>query len=300
MNKLFESELFQSLREFFSALTEKLSNMKILNFNPSKRVIAAGFGIIVALLLLMSGVFIIGERQNKKQENLLTTETTDAPEVAVSVPATKEIDSTFLFALTDNDNTTVHSIIVADFNSETESLQFRFINPDATVTVNETTGSIHSHLSDGGISEFLWAVSSHTGTGFNRYLVIQESDFVKLMSIIGDTEIEIENNISYDHNGISFIIDKGRRTLTADMMLKYCLYLSSNPQVNAEKISGLFITLIQRLFTAENDELLHDRFSSALSLFTTDISAIDFSDHKDAVRRIPAMALSEKAQIVSE
>lgn len=300
MNKLFESELFQSIRDFISKIGEKLSDIKILNFSPSKRVIAIGFGVIVALLLIISGVFVMGEMRNDKQEELLTTETTDAPEAAATAPATKEFDSTFLFALTDNDSTLVHGVFVVTFNSEAETLQFRSVNPDTTVTVNETTGTIHSHLADGGISEFLWAVSSHTGVGFNRYLVVRESDFVKLMSIIGDTEMEIESSISYDHDGVSFIIDKGRQTLTADRMLKYCLYLSSNPDVHADKITEVFINIIQRLFSAENDELLHDNFISALSLFTTDISAIDFSEHKDAIRRIPQMKLSENISTVTE
>ena len=300
MNKFLESELFQSIRDFISKTVEKLSDIKILNFSPSKRVIAIGFGIIVTLLLMTSGVFVLGELHNDKQEELLTTETTDAPEVAASVPATKEFDSTFLFALTDNDSTVVHGVFIASFNSEQETLQFRFVNPDTSVTVNETAGTIHSHLSDGGISEFLWAVSSHTGVGFNRYLVIRESDFVKLMSIVGDTEMEIENSISYEHDGVSFIIDKGRQTLTADRMLKYCLYLSSNPDVNADKIMEVSVNILRRLFTAENDELLHDNFISALSLFTTDISAIDFSEHKDAIRRIPQMKLPENATTVTQ
>ena len=300
MNKLFESEFFQSIREFISRLTEKLSAMRIFNFSPSKKVIGAGFAILVALLMITSAVFVIGDLRAGKQDELLTTETTEAAQVAVSTPATKEIDSTFLFALTDNDSSHVHSVFVLSFNSEAETLQFSFVNPDTSVTVNEKTGTIHSHLSDGGISEFLWAVSSHTGIGFNRYLVIDESDFVKLISSVGDIEMEIENSISYDHDGISFIIDKGKNIFTADTMLKYCLYLASSPDVNADKIMQVFVTLIQRLFTAENDELLQSKFSTALGLFTTDISAIDFSEHKDAVRRIPQMKLLENASTVTE
>lgn len=300
MNRIFDSELVRRIRDFFTSLGERLSDIRPLNYSPSKRVITVGFCVVVLLLSLTSAFFVIGEINNNKQEHLLTTETTEPEEAAANMPTTKEIDSTFLFAMTDNGSTVVRGVFVVTFNSEAERLDFRFVNPDAYETVNEKSCDMHTHLSEGGTSEFLWAVSSYTGIGFNRYLIIKESDFVKLVSLIGDTEIEIERSISYDHDGISFIIDKGTRTLTADMMLKYWLYLSSNQDANADKIMQTFIIILQQLFSAESDELFQSRFSSALGLFTTDISAIDFSEHRDAIRRIPQMKLSENTHNIAE
>lgn len=296
LDKLFNNEIVNSIREFFSLLTEKIENISFLNRNPSKKFLMVGFGAVIGLLLIVSAVFMIAE--NKKEEDELTTDiTTAVNETVTQSQTTQEIDSTFLLALTDNDSSLVHSIIIAKFNSEEESLTLNFVDPNTSVTVNESTGNINEHLKNGGISQFLWAISEHTGVGFNRYLIGDEAAFVKLVEMLGERTVEIENSISYSHDGISFIIDKGTQNLTADMMLKYYLYLISNPQMNAEKIAFVLTDCLSALVTSETDDIMEDRFCTALGFFTTDISAIDFSTHKDAIRRIPQMALFENTVI---
>lgn len=296
LDKIFNSELVQWFRDLFSSLTEKIESISILNRTPSKKFLAVGFSVIICVLTVVSAAFIITD--NKKENDEATTESTGAVnEKVLAAQSTKDIDATFLLALTDNDGGTVHSIIVAKFSSAAEKLTLSFVDPSASVTVNDSTGNMQQHLERGGISEFLWAISEHTGLGFNRYLICDESAFLSLMEMLGETTVEIEKQISFDHDGIKFIIDKGTQSLTADMMLKYYLYLTYFHDEYANEIAFVLTDIIERLLTAENDEALEKRFCSALGLFTTDISAIDFSDHKDAVRSIPEMNLFEKTVI---
>ncbi|MBQ8502856.1 MAG: hypothetical protein IJ491_01100 [Clostridia bacterium] len=290
LDKIFNNELVYAVRDFFARIAEKIEGLGILNRTPSKRFIIIAFSSVIALLVIISSAFVIAD--NRSEDESITTDAgTTSGVAAVASQSTKEIDATFLLALTDNDKAHVHSIIIAHFNSGNEELTLDFVDPDISVTVNDSTGSMQQHLQTGGISQFLWAISEHSGKGFNRYLIADEAAFVELMSMLGDTVVEIPGQISYDHSGIKFIIDKGTQSLTADMMLKYYLYLTYTATENSQQIYSVLTDILTRLLTAENDTLLEERFCKALGLFTTDISAIDFSNHKDAIRAIPGMGL---------
>lgn len=290
LDRIFNSDFVVALRDLFSQIGEKIENIEILHRTPSKKFLLTGFAVLIAVLVAFSTVIVISDK-SKDEEQTTDAVTTEAAAAVSSVQTVNEIDATFLLALTDNDKTAVHSIIIAKFSSEEEKLDLSFVNPNEVVTVNDSTGNMQQHLQTGGISQFLWAISEFSGQGFNRYLISDEAAFVNLMSMLGDTTIEIPNQISYDHNGISFIIDKGTQNLTADMMLKYYLYLTYNPEANAEQIGFVLSDMVSRLLTADNDELLQERFCKALGFFSTDISAIDFSNYKEAIKAIPSMPL---------
>lgn len=298
LNKIFESEIVQSIRELWSTLLQKLEekteNIAFLNSVPSKKMLATAFIALISILVLVSTVFVVKENTDNEE-----TTVTDVSET-VSVPVTanyKDIDATFLLALTNNDKNKVHSIVVVQLNSAEERLVFSFVDPDETVKVSDLKADLHSHLVKGGISQFLWAISEHTGMGFNRYLIADEDAFFELTEMIGDTDVRVKERISYDHDGISFIIDEGTEDLTADMMLKYYLYLTSSPKKNADEIVYILTDYFSKLLTATDDSILEDKFCAALGLFTTDISAIDFTTYKDLLRSVPELNLYEKAEI---
>ena len=298
IEKLMNSGFVLAVRDFFFFLQEKIEGIHFLHRTPSKKVIIAGFSIIIVLLLLISAVSVISDKKKDNTEAVAGETTTETTGQEYAAEATKEINATFLFALTNNDKTDVHSIIVVQLNSEQGNMQLTLVEPETNVTVNDMSGNLPFHLQTGGISQFLWAVSEHTGQGFNRYLIIDEKGFTGLMNMLGETEIIIPESISFNHDGISFIIDEGDQKLTADMMLKYCIYLGHTYKQNTGHIIGVLSDTLERLFTAETDEKLEKRFCDALGYFTTDISAIDYSEHKTAIKSIPQMQLSDHASAV--
>ncbi len=298
IEKIMNSGFVLAVKDFFFFLSEKIENIHFLHRTPSKKVIIASFSVIIALLVLVSAVSVITDKSKDKTEAVAGETTTEVTEQEYTADIAKEIDSNFLFALTNNDKTDVHSIIVVHLNSEEGKMQLTFVEPQINVSVNDMSGNMPFHLQTGGISQFLWAVSEHTGVGFNRYLIIDEEGFTGLMGMLGETEIEIPESISFNHDGISFIIDEGTQKLTADMMLKYCIYLGHTYSLNTERIAQVISHTLERLFTAETDEKLEDRFCDALGYFTTDISAIDFSEHKTAIKSIPQMHLSDNTSAV--
>lgn len=292
MKNPFESELFLSIREFFLKISDKTENISILNRTPSKKLVLVLFGVVVGLLVCVSAIFIVSEKKEKQQQTTAAVQAT-ADAVSYSAQEGEEITGDFLLALTDNERTSVQSIIVVRFNTAQKVLIFSFVDPEETVAVNEVTANMHSHLKDGGTNELLWAVSEYTGMNFDRYLISDEASFSSFVASLGDMTVKIEDRVSFDHNGISFIIDKGEQTLTADMMLKYYLYLISSPKKNGDKIAQMLVTFFEELLSEEDDTKREEAFCSAVGIFDTNLSAIDYSDHKNILRTVPELTLGD-------
>lgn len=292
MENPFESEIFQSIREFFLKISDKIANIGIFNKTPSKKAVIAFFGSVIAVLASVSAIFIISDSR-EKQEETTAVQDGETYAAAFSDEDGENIIGDFLLALTDNERTRVESIVVVRFNTLQGNMIFSFVDPEETVSVNEATSNMHGHLKDGGTNGLLWAVSEYTGMNFDRYLISNESSFTGFVEFLGDITVDIEKRISFDHNGIRFIIDKGEQTLTADMMLKYYLYLISSPKNNADKIAHMLVTLFEELLNEEDDAKREEAFCSAVGLFDTNISAIDYSQHKNILKTVPEMTLSD-------
>lgn len=292
MKNPFESELFLSIREFFLKINDKTQNISILNRTPSKKLVIALFGAVIGLLVCVSAVFIFSEsRENREQTTAAQTDTADL--AAYSAQQDEEITGDFLLALTDNERASVQSVVVVRFNTAQKSLIFSFVDPDETATVNEAEADMHTHLKNGGTNGLLWAVSEYTGMNFDRYLISDEDSFSSFVASLGDMTVEIEDRVSFDHNGISFIIDKGEQTLTADMMLKYYLYLISSPNKNGDRIAQMLVTFFEELLSEEDDTKREEAFCSAVGIFDTNLSAIDYSNHKNILRTVPELKLGD-------
>ena len=179
----------------------------------------------------------------------------------------------------------------ADFDSKTKKLVYDFISPDSFAEYGGTTASLSDHLATGGINQLIPAVTALTGVTYDRYIVADDTSLGKLFRLQGDTETYIENRISYDHNGVSFIIDEGTQTLTPDMMLKYFHYLISDDNIHGEKIIAIIISCFEKLVSAEDGS----DFESAIGYLDTNISAQDYSNNKELLRSLPSMNLTDHA-----
>lgn len=296
--KILDSEFVRTVREwwniFLTKLEEKTANISFLNSAPSKKMLGTAFVILMSVLLLISAVSIA--KEGKSEEETTLTDVTETTQAKASENI-KQLDATFLLALTNNEKSKVHSIAVVKFNSAEEKLVFRFVDPTQTVNVNDYKGDMNAHLVKGGINQFLWAVSEYTETGFNRYIIADEEDFYNITQMVGDIDVIVKERISYDHDGINFIIDEDNKELTVDMMLKYYLYISSEPKKYAEEMIYVLTDYLSKLLTATDDYVLEEKFCSAIGLFTTDISAIDFTNYRDLIRSIPEMKLYEMVEI---
>lgn len=273
------------LSSSFSALSDKANRYNSSKKGPGKKTLIIGFILIILALALFSVITLIDENSN--------TPATDSTEIdpALLNPSANHLSARLVFAFTDTEKTKVLSIMSADFSSKDKQLVYSFISPASVVEYNGTTATLSEHFAAGGAGQLIPAVNALTATDCDRYIVADDNSFGRLLQLLGDTEVTIENRISYNHNGVSFIIDEGQQTLTPDMMLKYYLYLITNDSLNGEKIASIIINCFERLLSSEDETA----FESAIGYFETDISAQDYSNNKELLRSLPDMKLAEHA-----
>lgn len=280
-----ENGFTKDLMGRISAISDKLSNRYSAGKGPGKKTLIIGFVLIILALAVFSAITLVDESAK--------TPTTDETEIdpAVLSPSAQQLSARLVFAFTDTTKTEVLSVMTADFNSESRSFVYSFISPRSVAEYNGTADTLSGHLAAGGTNQLISAISALTGTDYDRYIVGDDASLGKLFQLLGDTEATIENRISYDHNGVNFIIDEGTQTLTPDMMLKYFHYLISDDNIHGEKIAAVIISCFERLVSdGEGAD-----FESAIGYLDTNISAQDYAANKELLRTLPDMGLADHA-----
>lgn len=285
MKEFFDSELFNDIKNFFKEAADRIGNIS----EPGKPVILKAFIAIVALIASLSVGMIILESVEKDSE--VTTTAVDGAVAESTTQATteymfeKDLQTNILFCL-DDENNKIHLLMLAEVDSTTQKLRAFFMDPASVCKANNYEGNMNYHLKKGGVAQLVAAVSQYTGVNVDKYLLGDEKAFVSLLKFIGDLEIDVEKKVSYDHAGLSYIIDKGRQVMTADALLKYFLYLSDNSQEQTGKIKDLCSVFASKLFDCETSQEAQDNFGSVIGFFETNISAMDFSENKAAVMKL--------------
>ena len=306
MQDFFDNEYVQKAKELF----EKVSSLSIFRKSPSTKFLVTAFCCVIGVLVLFSAVSVISEGGREKGEDETTV--SGYTELSSEVFFEQEdIQSNCLFILTDNNKERIHTLALVRLDSVNDSVRISFIDPNTKQSVGNQNGTMHKHLRNGGVSELVWAVTEKYKISVERYLMGDELAFTKLMNKFGNMEFEIESRISHEHNGVSFIIENGLQTLTPDMMLKYFLYLSDTIDQNTDKAVKSMMVYADNIFGGAEDiqdaqqlkeyeSELEERFSNILGLFETDISALDYSRYKSAMKSLYRGDLISKVTIVED
>ena len=298
MKDIFQSEFLISIRDGISAFADKLQKIPLLNKKPDKKFIIIAFAAIILFLALFSVITLIDEKAPATDETT-STEIAEVDPALLGETDKEPIRARFLLALTDSEKQNVLSAMVVDLDAENTTMGYYFLSGTSSVFVSGIQDTFNGHLATGGTAQFILAAREYTGVTFDRYLVITEAAFGNLAQKLGETTVHIDSRVSYEHRGVSFIIDEGTQSLTPDMLVKYFIYLISDPQTNGKKIADLLIGLVERITSIEDDAQLEDSFCSALGFCETDISALDFNNNKAFIRSFSEMNISEKAYQLS-
>lgn len=293
MKDILQGEWLIEIRDKLTALTDKLQKITIFNRTPGKKVIIISFAAIILALALFSAVTLIDVSSDGEDET--TTELSEIDPAVLGLTDVKPIKADFLFALTDSDKAQVISAMVVGFDSEKATATYYFLPTGGAVSVSGIYDSFSGHLQSGGTPQLILAASEYTGVEFDRYAVVSEDALGGLLARLGETTVEIDRRVSYEHKGVSFIIEEGTQTLTPDMLLKYFIYLLSDTQTNGKKIADLMVGMIEKITSSEDDAVLEADFCFALGCFDTSISALDFNNNKETIKAIKLMNLRERA-----
>ncbi len=273
--------IIDKIKEFF----EKINSLSFLNRTPSKKFIITAFTLIIVLIGIFSAVTVISE---KRDNNLETTGAEDT-QVTASVVEEKdlqEIKGNFLLVLTQDGTEKIELLALARLDSESKKVSISFVNPEEKTSVNGFLGTMQEHLENGGINELVWCVGEFADISIERYIFGDEQNFIDFIKSIGEIEINITDKVTYTHRGIPIIIEKGVQSLSADIMLKYFVYLCDNYGTAPEKLVEAMIVYGKKMFDSTEDSVLDESFSKMIKQFSTNISVVDFTNYRKAVKNL--------------
>lgn len=266
-------------------LFEKIDSVSFLNRTPSKRFLITAFTLVVLFIGVFSAVTVISETGGNENETT-DMQSTDEFVSALSEKDMQDICGNFLFVLTRDGNEKIELLSLMRMDSENNRVSISFVNPEEKTSVNGIVGTMQEHLENGGINELVWSIGEFADISIERYIIGDEQNFIDFMKSLGEIELNISEKVNYTHRGIPIIIEEGVQALSADIMLKYFVYLCENYNLVPEKIAEAMIIYGKKMFDSSDDSVLDDSFGKMIKHFSTDISVVDFTNYRKAVKKL--------------
>lgn len=257
---------------------KKVRKQLLYGRNINMKTVVILFAVAIILLAILS-IGVVKSEKDKEKETTLSETTTDFAYADATGPEDTAEAFNVLLAFTKDGNEGLQHLSVLHADPATSEVKLTFIPVNTKISVNNYEGTMKNHLKNGGITELLWAVGQYGNISIPYYIYCDEEDFSAIMKFIGETEITLEKQINHDYNGISFIIEKGTQKLTADMMLKYFVYLCDRESLSQREVCSLYSVLFRKLVSHENPQSVSDSFDGIINSISTNISAMDIANN---------------------
>lgn len=263
-------------------------NIKSRGFFISFKTAAAIFAVVIVLIAAVSVITVVKEKSKEKSEALLLSgDSTVDSVLAKSSPSQSSFSGNVLIALTKSGNEKLRLLAVINVNGETGKMKMLFIPVNVRCTVRGFESDMKGHLENGGITELLWAVGEKYSIALDRYFCCDDEDFVNLGKRIGAVELNVDEKVTYEYEGINFIIDEGTQSLTADTMLKYIVYMSETLEKNSQKLANVIGVICGQILTGENaDKTPEQMYDRVINYLQTNVTAIDVTNDIESIYKI--------------
>ncbi len=276
------SEHNTSFKDKLSETAEKIQSLAIFSKSPDKKTVIIAFFVLLVVVGAVSGILVASEI--REAEETTASETQSGETTVAAVAEVKEIQAKFLLVLGDAEKISLISLVGLD--SVEQKVRVAFISPETVCYAGSKTATMQEHFRDGGITLLRDAVSSFADIEISKYILGDEDDFTSLIKGMGEFAVTVDERVEASHDGVSFIIDSGEQVLIPDMMLKYFLYLCDSQPRSYVKLANMMMLLGEKLFATDDEVVLEDNINLFISGFETDISALDFSEYKAAVKKL--------------
>ena len=242
----------------------------------NRRIVVPLFIALVVLLLAISTVVVLHERNKAvPQEDTTLTESTEPTSAA---PAA--LQGNFLLGLTASESRELRMLAVLQADSVSGELSVFYVPPHTQVLVNNTESSIQRHYAVGGESELVWAVAQAAGIEIDRYVIVSDGGLLQIARMFGEHVLTIDEDVEYDVSGITYKIEKGEQTLSADLLCKYMDYQCDRLYRGGDaKVTELLSYFASGLLCGVSPDALPQRLTMLFRNLTSNISAMDLLDY---------------------
>lgn len=268
-----------------------------------RRRFTLGFFLLVGIIMLACVcTLLLLKEYDFDIDNIIgrSPETTDGTS-QTNADMSLEGSSTFLFAVSDNSKNKLHYTALLNFDVSSGEIKIYTVDVNENHSEEKTKGSLTAlySKSDGSMLSLKEAVEEITGVTVSRYIHATDDSFKGLIKIFGGVPYDVKERIQYSCDGVGYIIEKGRQTLTADMSYKYMYYLSQQNADKPDEMSNFLSAVLKVIMTPQNDSKADYYYSKLRNTLDTDISAFDFSNSKAALSQLITLFGSKDAVVVN-
>lgn len=268
-----------------------------------RRRFTLGFFLLVGIIMLACVcTLLLLKEYDFDIDNIIgrSPETTDGTS-QTNADMSLEGSSTFLFAVSDNSKNKLHYTALLNFDVSSGEIKIYTVDVNENHSEEKTKGSLTAlySKSDGSMLSLKEAVEEITGVTVSRYIHATDDSFKGLIKIFGGVPYDVKERIQYSCDGVGYIIEKGRQTLTADMSYKYMYYLSQQNADKPDEMSNFLSAVLKVVLTPQNNSKADYYYSKLRNTLDTDISAFDFSNSKAALSQLITLFGSKDAVVVN-
>lgn len=250
--------------------------------------IVIAFAAVVVILAVVSAAIVLSEKNDRSvsqpDENAAVLAAADTSGAEKPNDNQLPLNANILLALTEDGNSGLELLSVINLDSVNGKVRISYIPTETMQSVNNLTGTMAEHIENGGIKELLWAVGEYADISIERYVCLDEANFADIMKKIGEFEVRIDEDISHEYNGISFIIDEGTHRFASDAMLKYVVYLCQMISTESKTLTDIMAGIAGKLISDEKgNKITAASYDKAVNCVDTDISAIDIVNYSQAI-----------------
>lgn len=256
-----------------------------LRFNTSaqkakrtRRKIIAIFAVVFVVLASASIITFFHERTSE--------ENTDPNEITVPVNA--------------NLQENVNLFVAGVSTNERELLFASFI----TLNTAEQTITVSCAASGSGAiverpAEFASQMASKYGIELDRYIFIDQKQFKKVYSLLGNYSTNIKKRVDYHGDDFTLELLSGQQSFTYDKFFNYIRYVGMNgSKYELKEQAGIIAEYVSKFMSEKNAEKGVEIYEKTMNASESNISPTDFLKYKDLLDEMAKESVRAKVDTV--
>lgn len=272
-----------------------------------KRKTTALIALFIVFVILLGSVstFLLWRSLNYDFNNIFAK---SDEESTTAVPSTENADNIvlqgdalFLVAVTSDDGKEARFINLIDVNLSEKTV--RILPFDHTEKSKKLKASYEKILVNSGVKELVSAVEEDENADIDRYLLFTDSGYKSVFRALGDVTVRVNKDVEYDTPDMFLELKKGENTIAPEKVFKYMKYICETEKgyecsrLNAEIIVSSF----EAFYNIEKFNSADSLFSKLINYCKSDISIVDYTEHKDEIEYLIPKTSKEKLKVyVSE
>lgn len=250
------------------------------------RLITISFVVFILLLGTVSTIYFL-KTYDYNLSNVFGKEqdTTGAgEEEEPTIPTKLDGGATFLLAASSTNKDQLYFAALAKVDLKKMQVKLTCLPVNAVVDTGSGSETLESSFVSGGAQKLAQTTSKYSGIKIDRYVVVGEKNFKKVISYVGNYTLVLDEKLTYNGGDYSLNFVKGKQTLTGDKLLHYIRYQEKQGGSYLNNQSRILCDVIDQLTNISNFEQGEELFNKLINIVDSDISIIDYTKYQPYIK----------------